>query len=195
MLYFLFFIIPHVFFANQLNIPKLPTIQEPSINTPEAPKLPHIDIHTHISKTQSSVGYKTHSIVLQNLIDEVTQKNMDLNTSCLPQKISIQKLNYNDVERIGIHLKLSTTQYKDNIFRLKNITLKPVNEDIQKQFESNSYVLSDVLMVMTFLEKGIKRHIITLSSDYIQVDNALLENTPQIFKIFKTYFCNLDIFD
>lgn len=58
----------------------------------------------------------------------------------------------------------------------------------------NSYSLDGILMVMTFLDKGVKRHTIALSPNYIQIDNALLENTPQVFRIFQTYFCHARTF-
>lgn len=215
----LYFILPYLLlsnqlFANQLNVPQAPTI-----NTPKNPTLPHIDI-PRIDTPQSSIDSKPQNMILRNLINEVIQKNMHLSTACIPQQIAMQnKLTSDEVESLGIQLELTTTQYKDNLLRLQNLVLKPANKEAQKQFvlnsqglniqsldsqnldsqnlnihSPNSYSLDGILMVMTFLEKGIKRHTIALSPNYIQIDNALLENTPQVFRIFQTYFCHARTF-
>lgn len=222
----LYFILPYLLlsnqlFANQLNVPQAPTI-----NTPKNPTLPHIDIprldapHIDTSIPQSSIDSKPQNMILRNLIHEVIQKNMQLNTACIPQQIAMQnRLHSDEVENLGIQLELTTTQYKDNLLRLQNLVLKPANKEAQKQFVLNSqglniqsldsqnldsknlnihnpnaYNLDGILMVMAFLEKGIKRHTIALSPNYIQIDNALLENTPQVFRIFQTYFCHARTF-
>lgn len=191
-LYSLSFVIYYMSFANQPNIVHIPIIQEPHIASPKKSTLPHIDIS---SMDELTTQPRIDSKILKNIINEAIQKNMYLNTACIPQQVSMQgELNIDEVDKLGMQLELTATQYKDNLLRLQNIILSPANKDAQKRFVLTSHGLSGVHMVMTFSNKGIKQHVIALSPNYMQIDNMLLNNTPQIFRIFQTYFCHARAF-
>lgn len=146
----LYFILPYLLlsnqlFANQLNVPQAPTI-----NTPKNPTLPHIDI-PRIDAPQSSIDSKPQNMILRNLIHEVIQKNMQLNTACIPQQIAMQnRLHSDEVESLGIQLELTTTQYKDNLLRLQNLVLKPAYCLNSALLISNSHLCHTFFLYLLF---------------------------------------------
>lgn len=171
------------------NTQKIDTPKAPDIKMPQNPTLPHIEIPKIPTQDNNEVN---NSKTLQNLIRDAIRYNMLLNAACIPEKISPQsKLNAKEVQQLGVQLQLTTTQYRDNLLRLQQLMLKPANPEVQKQFIiANQGELTGVLIAIEFLDKGIKKHNIALTPNYLQIDNVLLESNPQIFRIFQTYFCH-----
>lgn len=178
----------NMLFANtqKINEPKTPVAQ-----MPKNPTMPQIEMPKNPTQNNSETN-ESKTTILQNLINDAIGRNMLLNAACIPEKIALQsKLNTQEVRQLGVQLQLTTAQYKDNLLRLQSLMLKPAQSEAQKQFITiNKGELTGVLIAIEFLDKGIKKHSIALAPNYLQIDNVLLENTPQIFRIFQTYFCH-----
>lgn len=169
-------------------------VNEPEVldtQMPKSPTMPHIEIPKNPTQNNSETN-ESKTTILQNLINDTIRRNMILNAACIPEKIVLQsKLNAQEVRQLGVQLQLTTAQYKDNLLRLQSLVLKPAQSEAQKQFITiNKGELTGVLIAIEFLDKDVKKHSIALAPNYLQIDNVLLENTPQIFRIFQTYFCH-----
>ncbi len=189
-------LILHILFAEipkipQITIPNASMPHMPSIQAPKEPTMPTINMPNAPTQNNTTKNVATTTI-LQNLITDVIRHRMLLSSACIPEKIALQsKLNAKEVQQLGVQLQLTTSQYQDNLLRLRNLILKPANATMQKQFLlTQQGELVGVLIVITFSIKNTQQHSIALSSDYLQIDNMLLESTPQIFSIFQTYFCH-----
>lgn len=168
------------------NTQKINTPQVPDAQMPKNPTMPQVEMPKNPTQDNKETNEETE--ILQNLINDVINKNMLLNSACIPEKITLKNsLNAKEVQKLGLQLQLTTPQYKDNLLKLKPLILKKAKTQKQS-IKTNE--LADILIVIEFLDKGIQKHSIELSQNYLQIDNVLLENTPQIFRIFQTYFCN-----
>lgn len=183
--YFMFFGV--IFADTKVGVPNIPNTQMPKNPTMPQVEAPKIEIPKEPSKSNENAIKTT---TLKTLIDDAIKNSMILDSACIPDKIAPQsKLNVKEVRQLGMQLQLNTEQYRDNLLRLQDLALKPTNS----QNTTNTEGLAGVLIVIRFLDKGLQKHIIALSLNYLQIDNEILKSNPQIFRIFQTYFCNTNI--